>query len=141
MGEYGTVADAATALRTIHCHAVRESINARGTNRVLGTPAPDVSEKEEQLPRKTRRILSQLRLGFSASLQDYKHRIGLFVSNLCPCCRQEEHSVQACSTYSSVQPILRIFNPWTSGFTPFWCPLLSHHHHLLFPLQTDAHNQ
>ena len=109
MGEDGTVADAATALRTIHCHAVRESINARGTNRVLGTPAPAISEEEEQLPRKTRRTLSQLRSGFSASLEDYKHRIGLSASNLCPCCRQEEHSVQhvfECSAYpTDLQPL------------------------------------
>ena len=109
VGEDGTVADAATALRTIHCHAVRESINARGTNRVLGTPAPAISEEEEQLPRKTRRTLSQLRSGFSASLEDYKHRIGLSASNLCPCCRQEEHSVQhvfECSAYpTDLQPL------------------------------------
>ena len=50
MGEDGKVADAAAVLKTIHCHAVQESINVSGTNRVLGNPAPAISEEEEQLP-------------------------------------------------------------------------------------------
>ena len=70
MGDNGTVADVATALKTIHCNAVRESINARGTNRVLGTPAPAISEEETQLPRITRRNLSQLRSDFSTTIKD-----------------------------------------------------------------------
>ena len=92
--EDGTIADAAEALRTIHYRAVQDSINASGTNRVLGTSAPAISEEEERLSRKTRRTLSQLRSGFSPSLEDYRQRIGLSTSNLCPCCRQAEHSVQ-----------------------------------------------
>ena len=44
--EDGTIADAAEALRTIHYRAVQDSINASGTNRVLGTSAPAISEKD-----------------------------------------------------------------------------------------------
>ena len=90
----GTIADAATAQATIHCQTVQESINARGVNRVLGVPPPAIDEEEERLPRKTRRTLSQLRSGFCPSLEDYRERIGISSINLCPCCRQEEHSVQ-----------------------------------------------
>ena len=54
MGEDGKVADAAAALMTIYCHAVQEFMNASGTNRVLGIPAPAISEEEEQLPKKPR---------------------------------------------------------------------------------------
>ena len=90
----GTVGDATLVRKEIHTAAVAESIAARGMNRVLGTPAPPVHEEEKQLTRKTRRTLSQLRSGHCYSLNDYKHRIGQSDSNICPCCRQEEHTVQ-----------------------------------------------
>ena len=109
MGEDGKVADAAAALKTIHCHAVQESINTSGTNRVLGTPAPAISEEEEQLPKKPRRTFSQLGSGFSASLEDYRHHIGLSANNLHPCYRQEEQSVHhvfECPAYpTDLQPL------------------------------------
>ena len=38
--EDGSIADAATARKTIHRIAVENSIRARGTNRILGTPPP-----------------------------------------------------------------------------------------------------
>ena len=59
-----------------------------------GTPAPSVHEEEEELPRKTRRILAQLRSGYCHSLNDYRHRVGLSNSDICPCCGREEHSVR-----------------------------------------------
>ena len=93
-GEDGSIADAATARGAIHRLAVEESIRARGTNRVLGTPAPPIHSEEEQLQRRTRRTLSQLRSGFCPALQDYRNRVGLSTSNICPCCRLEEHTVQ-----------------------------------------------
>ena len=90
----GTIADAATAQKTIHRTAVEASIRARGTNRVLGTLQPPISPEEENLSRKTRRTLSQMRSGFCPSLEDFRHRVGLSTSNICPCCRREEHTVQ-----------------------------------------------
>ena len=48
MGEVGKVADTAAALKNIHCDAVQESINVSGTNRVIGTLAPAISEEEEE---------------------------------------------------------------------------------------------
>ena len=107
--ESGAIEDPKMALDTIHRRAVDESIRARGNNRVLGTPAPRINEEEQTVPRKTRRTLSQLRSGFCPSLEDYRLRIGLSTSNLCPCCRQEEHSVQhvfECSAYpTDLQPL------------------------------------
>ena len=104
----GTIADAKLARNEIHTAAVAESIAARGINRVLGTPAPPVHEEEKQLSRKTRRTLSQLRSGHCYSLNDYKHRIGQSDSNICPCCRQEEHTVHhifECPVYpTDLQP-------------------------------------
>ena len=94
MEEDGTVVDAAAARSEIHSAAVVRSIEAKAPNRVLGTPAPAIDPEEEQLQRKTRRTLSQLRSGFCPSLEDYRHRIGLSESGICPCCRREEHTVQ-----------------------------------------------
>ena len=90
----GVVQDAELARKEIHTAAVRNSIEARGVNRVLGTAAPPVRQEEEDLPRKTRRILAQLRSGHCSSLNDYKFRTGQSDTNICPCCRREEHTVQ-----------------------------------------------
>ena len=94
MGVDGTIADAEAARAEIHSAAVASSIEARGVNRVLGTPPPKIDPEEEQLRRKTRRTLSQLRSGFCPSLEDYRHRVGLSGSTICPCCRREDHTVQ-----------------------------------------------
>ena len=91
--EDGAISDAATAYKEIHTTSVRRSIEARGANQVIGIPAPAISEEEEQLPRKTRRTLVQLRSCFYSSLNDYKHRVGQSDTQICPCCRQEEHTV------------------------------------------------
>ena len=94
MEEDGTVVDVDAARREIHSAAVVRSIESKAPNRVLGTPAPAIDPEEEQLRRKTRRTLSQLRLGFCPSLEDYRHRVRLSESGICPCCRREEHTVQ-----------------------------------------------
>ena len=93
-GVDGTIADVDAARAEIHTAAVVNSIEARGDNRVLDTPPPPIDPEEEQLPRKTRRTLSQLRSGFCPCLEDYRHRVGLSESGICPCCRREEHTVQ-----------------------------------------------
>ena len=90
----GTITDPIAARKQIHTRAVESSISARQANRVLDAPAPDVSYREEELPRKTRRTLAQLRSGESISLNSYKHKIGLADSPLCPCCRSEEHTTE-----------------------------------------------
>ena len=89
--EDGAIADA----KEIHTTSVRRSIEARGANRVIGIPAPAISKEEEQLPRKTKRTLVQLRSGFCSPLNDYKHRVRQSNTQICPCCRQEEHTVCA----------------------------------------------
>ena len=93
-GPDGTISDAASARKDIHTTAVRNSIAARGVNRVMGGPAPAVDGEEEQLPRKTRRTLAQLRPGYCSSLNDYKHRVGQSDTSICPSCRLEDQTVQ-----------------------------------------------
>ena len=102
------IADAAIARQLIHRAAVRESIEARGNNRILGIPAPAIDPTEKELPRPTRRLLAQMRSGFSITLNDYRHRIGQSNTSICPCCRQDEHTVQhvfECSEHpTTLQP-------------------------------------
>ena len=107
--EGGTITDPVASRRQIHTRAVQRSIAARGANRVLGTQAPDVSDDEIDLPRKTRRTLAQLRSGECIALNSYKHKIGVADTPLCPCCRSEEHTtghIFRCPSHSTdLEPI------------------------------------
>ena len=80
-------------LADIHSSAVnRFRINQR-PNRVLGSSPPDINPEESQLHRLHRTTLSQLRSGFCSRLQDYRHRIDLSDTDLCPECQEERHTV------------------------------------------------
>ena len=82
------------ARKVIHTRTVDRAIASRSQNRVLDGVTPEVNEEEESLPRGARTTLAQLRSGYCSSLNDLRHRIGLTPSLLCPCCRQEEHTVR-----------------------------------------------
>ena len=90
----GVIQDVKAACSAIHSTAVRRSIEAREINQVLGGPAPAINPEEKELPRVTRRILAQMRSGYCSSLEDYRCRVGLSPTSVCPCCREEEHTVQ-----------------------------------------------
>ena len=65
LSQGGRVVDAISDRNEIHNTAVRRSIMTRRPNRVLGKPAPAVDCEEEELPRKTRRTLVQLRFAYA----------------------------------------------------------------------------
>ena len=108
----GVTMDVETARKEIHTRAVEVSMRDRGDNSVIGTPAPEIAEEEGELPRKTRRILAQLRSNYCSSLNDYRFRIGLSDTPMCPCCRQEEHTVQHVFKCSEHQTDLRPMDLW-----------------------------
>ena len=58
-------------------------------NKVFNSAAPEISADEEKLPRKTRRILAQLRSGYSPHLRAYLKRTGVEDSDLCPDCKEK----------------------------------------------------
>ena len=136
MGEDGSIEDTDTARETIHQQAVQESVRARGSNRVLEAPAPPINSEEEQLGRKTRRTLSQVRSGFCPSLEDYRQRVGLSASNICPSCRREEHTVQHLFECPRHPTDLETRDLWLRPVMvaeylrtlPFFDLLRSHHH-------------
>ena len=60
-------------------------------NVVLGGRPPPIADTEENLPRKTRVVLAQLRSGWSNRLNAYWSRIDRAVPNECPACGQGPH--------------------------------------------------
>ena len=80
-------------LKTIHTNSVRDTINSRNVNRVLGRAPPEININEKSLPRSTRSTLSQLRSGFSIFLNSYKAKIKPDqFSNICPDCNRSRHT-------------------------------------------------
>ncbi len=58
---------------------------------ILGGRQPPIAEEEENLPRKTRVDLAQLRSGWSNRLNSYWSRIDRAVPNSCPTCDQNPY--------------------------------------------------
>ena len=83
-------------MKTIHTMAVSECIGAYEPNPILSLPPPDISQSEQSLPRKTRRILAQLRAGKSPILLAYLHAIDPLShpSPLCPLCKSCNHTAR-----------------------------------------------
>ena len=85
--------DYGATLKELHSNAVEAAVANSRPNRVLGVPPPDINPEEISLPRASRTALSQLRSGFSSSLQDYLYRIGRSQSPACPECGADSQSV------------------------------------------------
>ena len=100
-------------MQSIHTNEVKDYIDTREDNKVLNSPAPEISADEEKLRRKSRRILAQLRSGYSPHLRAYLKRTGIEDSDLCPDCKKEKHTtiyltvkqtLQVCACYHSGNP-------------------------------------
>ena len=79
-------------MQSIHTNEVKDYMDTREDNKVFNSPAPEISADEEKLPRKTRRVLAQLRSGYSPHLRAYLKRTGVEDSDLCPDCKKEKHT-------------------------------------------------
>lgn len=80
-------------LKTIHTNSVRDTINSRNVNKVLGRAPPEINAAEKSLPRSTRSTLSQLRSGYSIFLNTYKAKIKPDqFSKICPDCNRSKHT-------------------------------------------------
>jgi len=82
-----------SAIKSIHTSCVQEAIAAQGINHVLGTIPPEVHKSEITLPRSTRATLTQLRSGFSKSVNSYMSIIDPTISNNCPDCDASPHDI------------------------------------------------
>ena len=100
-------------LRALHSTAVREALGCQGPNRLLGRPAPPISDSERELPRPYRTALSQLRSGFCSRLSDYKLRIGQVDDATCPECGTAEQTVEHLFDCASFPTDLRPEHLWS----------------------------
>ena len=86
--------DLEQTLKQLHTHAVAEERAKSQQNRVLKRPPPEISKDEEELSRYDRRILCQLRSGFSWKLAETRHRLQPDIeSELCSKCNS---SIEDC---------------------------------------------
>ena len=99
-------------LRAIHTSFVEASINAIGTNPVLGQPAPQVDSSELSLPRTHRTTLSQLRSGYCKSLRSYQSKIGLSPSPTCPECSTDDHTTPHLFNCETHETTLEVKDLW-----------------------------
>jgi retron-type reverse transcriptase len=83
-------------IKKIHTMIVEECLRSYKPNPILSQPAPNINQSEQSLPRKTRRILAQLRAGKSPILLSYMHAIDptSHPSSSCPLCKYQEHTTQ-----------------------------------------------
>ena len=79
------------AVQDIHTKSVQDSIANYQPNRVLQATPPKVDVSALKLDRRDRSLLSQLRSGFSNSLQSYKARLDPSIPDQCPKCKISPH--------------------------------------------------
>ena len=80
------------AIKCIHKKTVAATLSSYPPNKVLGTAPPEINPEEEDLPRKSRSLLSQLRSGYSKLLNSYNHRLNENTPDSCPKCSTSPHT-------------------------------------------------
>ena len=101
-------ATAAELSKRVHTDTVEEYLRARPPNNILQKRPPAISRTEQQLDRRARTSLAQLRCGHSPRLTSYMHRIGRSPTPQCPDCGATNHDTQhlfACSAHTTTLTI------------------------------------
>ena len=101
-------------LKTIHTMAVSECLKSYKPNPILAQPAPNINVSEQSLPRKTRRILAQLRAGKSPVLTVHLHTIDpkYYPSPICQLCKSHDHTTQHLFSCSKINTTLSVLDLW-----------------------------
>ena len=99
-------------LRSLHVQAISDTVDGFAPNRVLGAIPPPIHPSESSLPRATRAVLSQLRSGHCVKLNDYRHRIGQTLDDLCPDCRIAPHTASHIFSCQSHPTTLSVTDLW-----------------------------
>ena len=81
-------------IKDIHRTTVNSFRSLQTPNKLLNRPAPEISEEEMGLPRHYRTTLSQLRSSYCSRLLNYRYRVGLSDSDICPECGLEPHTAE-----------------------------------------------
>jgi hypothetical protein len=101
-------------LKTIHTRFVHDYLANLAPNKVIQRQAPNIDNTEQTLPRRTRRILAQLRTGKSPILHTYKHKIDpqTHPSPLCPLCKLHDHTTEHLFTCPCINTQLTPLDLW-----------------------------
>jgi len=94
--------------------SVQLHLQTRLPNSILGQQPPTINKSEQDISRKTRRILSQLRTGKSPILPTYLHKINptLHPSPLCPLCKVNNHNIKHLFSCPSINTTLTPLDLW-----------------------------
>jgi hypothetical protein len=107
------------AIKNFHSAAVAASICKNGPNPVLGRYlySNEPRAAEQDLPRKTRCTLRQLRCGKSIRLithcQTYKHFIGKADDAICPLCQSADHTTRHLFEFAAYPTNLQVDDLWS----------------------------
>ena len=79
-------------MKDVHTESVQSTISQYNNNKVLDNAPPPINIEEQNLTRKSRCLLSQLRSGYSRKLNSYMSRIDDTVQDICPECGDSPHN-------------------------------------------------
>ena len=109
-----TANPAKEAKKQLHTNAVRESLASYGENKVLHRNPPQVHSSESKLSRNFRVKLTQLRSGYSRSLNSYMHRIDENIEDKCPDCSEGPHDTEHLFNCKENPTTLTTLDLWTN---------------------------
>ena len=99
--------------KLVHNRVVEGVIEARKPNRALGAAAPDVDNvAQRKIFKQKRTTLARPHTAFCSALNGYLHDISAAKSPLCPCYRQDEHTVQHLFQCTEHPPICTAIEMW-----------------------------
>ena len=104
------------AKKTIHTQVVSEHLSTTPNNPILNRPPPEIDKTEADLPRRTQRLLAQLRANKSPFLYSYLHLIDPIThpSSDCPLCGVAEHNTTHLFNCNHVPTDLGPDSLWTN---------------------------
>ena len=107
------IEDHESLLKEIHTSAVSSFIETAPPNTLLNSAPPEINSAEDALPRYYRTALSQLRSGYcSRWLRDYRMRVGLSTTDVCPECGLAPHTVNHLFECTAHQSALTLRDLW-----------------------------
>ena len=101
-------------MKSIHTVDVRSAINNYSTNPITANRPPPTDRSEQELPRRTRVILAQLRSGWCHITNHYMSRINPEIQDICPNCGIPPYDVHQLFNCPRKPTTLEITSLWTN---------------------------
>ena len=101
-------------MKSIHTVDVRSAINSYSTNPITANRHPPIDGSEQELPRRTRATLEQLRSRWCHIPKHYMSRINHEIQDICPNCGTSPHYVHHLFNCPRKPTTLEITSLWTN---------------------------